>query len=105
MPIPVPITGRLRRTINRIRETPLIIKEPTINDTLKKVAKLIKSNKHLTTHTGRHTFAITMCAEKGISLETCAAMMGITVQVCYENYYRVTAYKIKTETEKAWKGL
>lgn len=103
--VSIPITKRLKQNLQRIKKTPLTIAEQTINDTLKKVASQIKSKGKWTTHTGRHTFAITMCAEQGISLETCATMMGITVQVCYENYYRVTPFKIKAETEKAWEGL
>jgi integrase len=71
-----------------------------MNRTLKGIAGI---KKRITTHTGRHTFAITMCAEAGISAETCAELMGITIATCVNNYYRVTNRKIDKECLGAWK--
>lgn len=105
--VTMPISTPLERTIARIRELPLTLEEPMINRTLKLIAKDpdVHINKLITTHVGRHTFAITLCAEMGIGVETCAELMGITVKTCAENYYRVTKTKIMNETRAAWKGL
>lgn len=98
------ILGRLAVHLKRVEETPVTITVHEINRTLKDIAKLCKIKKLLTTHVGRHTFAITMCAEQGISAETCAELMGITVATCVENYYKVTNRKIDKETV-VWEGL
>lgn len=98
------ILGRLEAHLRRIEQTPLTITVHEINRTLKDIAKVCKIKKLLTTHVGRHTFAITLCAEQGISAETCAELMGVTVATCVENYYRVTNRKIDKETV-VWEGL
>jgi site-specific recombinase XerD len=103
--ISMPVSGPLARILVLIEETPLTIEEPTINEKLKVIASNLKIKKHVTTHTGRHTFAITICANRGISCETTATLMGITVKTCLENYYKVTDFKIKQETLRAWEGL
>lgn len=103
--ITMPVTGRLKKHIRRLKETPLTIVDVMLNRTLKDIAKpdLCDIDKHLTNHTARHSFAITMCANQGISAETCATLMGITLKTCIENYYRVTGSKINNEVMKAWK--
>lgn len=99
------VIGRLARHIERIRRTPLTVCVHEMNRTLKEIAVACGIKKKLTTHVGRHTFAITMCAEQGISAETCSELMGITIKTCVENYYKVTNRKIDKETECAWEGL
>jgi len=103
--VTMPVNKPLKRNLTRMKRLPLSIEEPTINEKLKVIAKKLKINKHITSHTARHTFAITICAERGISSETCSELMGITVKTCVENYYRVTNRKIDSETLKAWEGL
>jgi integrase/recombinase XerD len=99
--VTMPVTGRLARHLERVRDCPLKITEQEMNRTLKQLFK----GKKITTHCGRHTFAITMCAERGISAETCSELMGIKLQTCVENYYKITNRKIDNETLKAWDGL
>ncbi len=101
----MPINRPLARNLERIALLPLTIEEPTINEKLKKIAAKLGIKKHITSHTGRHTFAITMCAEQGVSSETCAELMAITIKTCVDNYYKVSALKIKNETMAAWKDL
>lgn len=101
----MPISRPLSRVLKLVNAVPLMIEEPTINEKLKVIAKDLKIRKSVSTHVGRHTFAITVCAETGVSVETCAELMGITVATCAENYYKVTAKKIREETTKAWKEL
>lgn len=103
--VTMPITARLKRTLARIAALPLTITEQEMNRSLKDIAKAVKINKKITTHTGRRTFAATMCAERGISCETAARLMGITIAVCEKSYYRVTQPKIDQECVKAWKGV
>lgn len=101
----MPVSSPLKRALERIKDIPLEIEEPTINEKLKEIAKECEINKRITSHTGRHTFAITMCAEQGISCETCATLMGITIATCSDNYSRVSNIKIEKETITAWEGL
>jgi hypothetical protein len=46
-----------------------------------------------------------MCLERGISSETAAKLMGITLSVFEKNYSYVTSDKILMETSAAWKDL
>jgi site-specific recombinase XerD len=103
--VTMPISEPLKRNLKRIQALPLDIEEPTINEKLKIIARELKISKRITTHSGRHTFAITICADQGISSETCAELMGITVATCVGNYYRVTNRKIDNETMAAWANL
>lgn len=99
------ISKPLSRNLERMRDVPLTIEEQTINEKLKIIAEKIKIKKDLTTHSGRHTFAITLCAERGMSAENCAALMGITVKTCIDSYYRVTREKLDSATDTAWSDL
>jgi integrase/recombinase XerD len=103
--VAVPIHERMKRVLDLVKNTPLNKPRQVLNEILKEMAKEMKIKKSLSTHCARHTFAITLCAERGVPAETCATLMGITVNVCVMNYYRVTPEKIRRETESAWVGL
>jgi site-specific recombinase XerD len=103
--VTMPISAPLYRNLARMEACPLTITEPAINRSLKDIARELKLKKRITTHTGRHTFAITICGDRGISAETCSELMGITISTCVINYYRVTNRKIDKETLTAWEGL
>lgn len=96
--VTMPVTGRLAKHLERVKDCMLKITEQEMNRTLKKLFP----GKKITTHCARHTFAITLCAELGISAETCAELMGITLQTCVDNYYKVTNRKIDKECLAAW---
>lgn len=96
--VTMPVTGRLARHLERIKDCKLTITEQEMNRTLKTLFK----NKRITTHCARHSFAITLCSEQGISAETAAELMGITLKTCVENYYKVTNRKIDKECLAAW---
>jgi integrase/recombinase XerD len=104
-PIAIPIHTRLRRNLARMRATELTMEEPVINRTLKEIAGLIGSGKRITTHTGRHTFAVTMCLNRGISSEVVAELMGITLKTFVGNYSQITRSKMMEEARRAWKTL
>lgn len=101
----MPISAPLKRNLVRMAATPLTISEPEINRSLKDIAPKIKAEKYLTTHSGRHTFAVTLCADQGIGLEVCAELMGITVATCQKAYYRVTKTKIAKECNEKWAAM
>jgi site-specific recombinase XerD len=103
--VTVPIHSRLKRTLELVAANPLTLKEPQINSCLKRIAPKMGISKSLSTHSARRSFAITVCLERGVSSETAAELMGITLAVFVKNYSSVTPQKIKAETEKAWKGL
>lgn len=104
-PVNIPITPPLKRILGLIDRQPLSITEPRVNIYLKEIMAELKINKHITTHCGRHTFAVTLCLGMGVSSETAAKIMGITLQTFVDNYSQVTQDKITLETERAWKEL
>lgn len=97
--VTMPVIGKLADHLERVKSCPLTRAEQELNRTLKKLIK----GKRITNHCGRHTFAITRCAEKGISAETASELMGIKLQTCVENYYKITNRKIDKECLAAWK--
>lgn len=101
----LPVKARLQRAIEYITSEPLTIDEITVGRHIRIISKRLKIKKHLTPHIGRHTFAVTMCADQGIGVELCAELMGITVNTCIKNYYRVSRGKIQAECSKAWAAL
>jgi site-specific recombinase XerD len=96
--VTMPVIGRLARHLDRIKDCKITITEQEMNRTLKQLFP----GKKITTHCARHTFAITWCAERGISAETASELMGITLKTCVENYYRITNLKIDKECTAAW---
>jgi integrase len=96
--VTMPVIGRLARHLELVKDCPLTRAEQELNRTLKKLIK----EKKITNHCARHTFAIALCAEQGISAETASELMGITLKTCVENYYKVTNRKIDNECLKAW---
>jgi integrase/recombinase XerD len=100
--VTMPIVGRLKRHLERVKTVPLQVTEQEMNRTLKNIAGI---KKRITTHCGRHTFAVTICSEQGISAEVCAELMGIKIDTCVENYYKITNKKIDKEVNKAWANL
>jgi site-specific recombinase XerD len=103
--ITIPIHSRLKFVLSEMKRIPLSLPEPMLNARFKTIAGKCKIDKHISSHCGRKTFAVTMCLERGISSETAAELMGITLETFVKAYSKVTAQKIKAETEKAWKGL
>lgn len=103
--IAVPFHQGHKEIFQRMKEVQLTIGEPTFNRRLKDMTKVLKIKKSLSTHCGRKTFAVTLCLERGVSAETAAKLMGITLAVFEKNYSVITPEKISLETSKAWKGL
>ena len=91
--------------IELMKEVKLTVTDVEVNRTLKDVAKKIETKKRLTAHTSRHSFAVTICLNRGISSEVAAELMGITLNTFVDNYSQISKKKIFDEARKAWKGL
>lgn len=90
------IHSRLQVAIDRLNRP--CISDQKVNEALKVLAKMAGIDKVLTTHVARHSFAV-RCAELGISVESCAALMGITIKTC-GYYYKVTGRKLDEDVKK-----
>lgn len=93
----------LKTAIDNVIAHPFDIEEPTFNEKIKVIAKHLGINKKFTAHTARHFFAVVHCLENGVSSETSAELMGITLETFVKNYSVVTEEKIDLETQRAWK--
>jgi site-specific recombinase XerD len=103
--VAIPLHKRLSYIIKEMKKIPLVSPEPNLNNRFKKIAEKCGINKSLSSHCGRKTFAVTMCLERGISSETAAELMGITLTTFVNAYSRVTPQKIRKETSIAWEGM
>jgi site-specific recombinase XerD len=100
------ISKPLARNLERMKTAKIIEHTTIINQRLKEIAVECKfKNTKISTHTGRHTFAVTICADQGITCETCAELMGIEIKTCVDSYYKVTGKKIDRETDICWAEL
>lgn len=96
--ISMKIHTRLQVAIDRVLRIGPCDTDQKTNEYLKAVGKLAGLDKVLTTHVGRHSFAV-RCAELGISVESTAELMGIAVRTC-GYYYKVTGRKLDVEMDK-----
>ena len=64
------------------------------NGYLKEIAVLCGINKHLTTHTARHTFATTVTLEHDVPIETVSQMLGHKSIRTTQIYAKVTQVKV-----------
>jgi site-specific recombinase XerD len=103
--VSTPLYGRLSKVLELMKKIPLTEPEPVVNKKIKLIAEAAGIDKYLSTHCARKTFAVTLCLDRGISSETAAELMGITLAVFVKSYSKVTIEKIRAETTKAWKGL
>lgn len=99
--VDIPIHKRLGAVLERLKGKTLDISEKEFRECLKTLAGLAGIEKHISPHTGRHTFA-TRSAELGIPIEATAELLGITIRIC-SVYYRITNRKIDAEVAK-WDG-
>lgn len=97
--VSMPVHEKLKVVIDKLKELPPVDCEQKVNEYLKAIAKLAKIDKNVTTHQGRYAFAV-RCAELGISIDSTAELMGISVRTC-RIYYKITARKLDSEM-KLW---
>lgn len=103
--VSMPVHSKLKENFSRMRDLPLKITDVEINRSLKDIAKEIKCSKRISCHTSRHSFAISMCLNRGLSSEVSAELMGITLSTFVDNYSQITRKKIFAEASRAWKSL
>lgn len=91
--LPIDKSPRLKAVIVRLKPYSLSLEHT--NRMLKLIGLAAKIKKNLRTHIGRHTFGV-MCADLGMSIETTAELMGITIKVA-SVYYKITRTRVKDE--------
>jgi site-specific recombinase XerD len=105
-PVVIPATKRLLRLFEFMKRHPLTTEQlKDINENIGEAMADLEINKHITSHCGRKTFAVELCANSGISCEVCATLMAIDMQTCVDSYYDVTEEKIGKEVELFWKNF
>jgi len=97
--ISLPIHNRLQVILNNLKNMQPCYTEPEVNECLKAIAKLAKINKHITSHVGRHSFAI-RCLELDFTEAMTAELMGISVREFTRSYKRITNRAIQKEMTK-----
>lgn len=71
-----------------------------MNAYLKEIAELCGINKHLCTHTARHTFATTVTLTHGVSIEAVSKMLGHSSITTTKQYARIVDTLILDEMKK-----
>ena len=68
-----------------------------MNNALREIQAICQIEKKLHTHLARHTFATTICLLEGISSESTAEMMGITMRQLKDTYGVIVDQRISNE--------
>ncbi|HNW97982.1 MAG TPA: site-specific integrase [Bacteroidales bacterium] len=77
-----------------------VLTNQKMNSYLKEIADICGINKHLSTHTARHTFATTVTLSNHISMEVVSKMLGHSSINMTKKYARVVDDLIKTDMDK-----
>jgi integrase len=109
-PVHMLIQDYLAENLERIKQMPLESlswnsKTALINKLAKYLGLICQDlgiTKELTSHCGRKTFAVTMCASMGVPINICAEWMGITIETCEKSYYRLTDYRKREIAKDTW---
>lgn len=70
-----------------------------MNEYLKEIAVLCRINKRLTVHVARHSFAVTICLENGLPIETLSKVLGHTNLRVTQSYAKVTYKKVTKDMQ------
>lgn len=95
--LPLDLMPRLKRTVDYIKSEGLVwtYTGEHANRILKLIAPLAKVSKRITTHTGRHSFAVHMLG-KGMSREAVAEMLGVSMKII-DTYAKFSPDKLRNE--------
>lgn len=94
----IPLLDIPKQILERYKEHPTCIKNGTLlpvpcnqkmNAYLKEIADICGINKELRTHTGRHSYATSVCLANGVSMENVAKMLGHSDTKMTRHYARV----------------
>lgn len=94
---------RLKAIIKKCQQDKYTYTLESTNRNLKIIGAKAGIKKKMSTHVGRHTFAV-LHAEMGYSIEFVAECLGISVKAC-SYYYKVTRRKLAEEERRLGKGL
>lgn len=97
--VSIKITSKIKELIKITSKLPKVYCNQKVNVYLKAVAHLAKIDKVLTFHSGRHTFGV-QCANRGISQEVTAKLLGHTDLRTTAIYYKITNTRIDDEMKK-----
>lgn len=79
------------------------VRNMSYNIGIRSIAKRIGIDKHLTSHTGRKTFA-TLMYEDGWSAESIKDMMGIDIKILLTHYVKKSRHRIENELQARQKA-
>jgi len=79
-----------------------VLSNQKMNAYLKEIADLCGINKHLSTHTARHTFATTVTLGNQVSMEVVSKMLGHSSVNMTKKYARVVDDLIKKDMKKLY---
>ncbi|WP_268225144.1 site-specific integrase [Sinomicrobium oceani] len=113
-PVKVPLLDEAKKILNRYANHPdynndysllPVFANQTINKYLKRIAKEVGINKHLTFHVARHTFATTITLLNNVPIETVSKLLGHTKLSTTQRYARVLEKKISNDFDRLRKVL
>lgn len=97
--IGLPLTPVVKKYLERIKYKPLEITGEQYNRLLKLVAMGAGLDKHISSHSARHTFAMQL-ANAGVSQEVAAKVLGHADMRSTTTYYRISNQRIDKELKK-----
>lgn len=95
----LPIDNHLKKLFERVHYKKLSMHRNTYNELIKIVAAAAGIDKHISSHTARHTAAMTL-ANKGVSQEVVAKILGQKDLRSTAVYYKITNQRIDLELKK-----
>jgi site-specific recombinase XerD len=95
----LPLDARLKKYFKRIGYQKLSVHENTYNKSLKVLAAVAGVDKHISTHTGRHTAAM-LLADAGVSQEVVAKILGHKDMRSTSTYFKISNARIDLELKK-----
>ena len=102
----IPLLSIPKMLIERYKDHPTCVKSDRLlpvasnqkmNSYLKEIAIRCDINKHLTTHTARHTYASVVCLANGVTMENVAKMLGHADIRMTQHYAKVMDSSIKRD--------
>lgn len=95
----LPISDKLKGYFERIKYQPLNMTGEAYNRLLKLISMGAGIDKRITSHTGRHTAAMTL-ANAGVSQEVTAKILGHADMRSTKTYYKISNQRIDNEMKK-----
>jgi integrase len=97
--ISLPISPELKKLFERINYEPMHYSGEAYNRLLKLIAKGSGIDKNISSHTGRHTAAMTL-ANSGVSQEVASKVLGHASLRTTSIYYKISNKRIDDELKK-----